>query len=203
MLVKPRNRKSEQAAATRRLLLEAARALFTEQGYAGASIDEIAGRAGVTIGALYHHFRDKKALFRAVYEDVEAGFTERIVEGIRARTRPDDDAWERMRTGAQAYLDACMDAAIQQIVLLDAPVVLGGDGRLEIARYGLGLVRQGLQLAMDHGLIARRPIEPLAHVMRATITEGALLLARSPNPEGARAEVGDAVDAVIGGMRLR
>jgi AcrR family transcriptional regulator len=166
------------------------------------SIDEIAARAGVTTGALYHHFRDKKELFRAVYEDVEHELTERIGAGIAARAVTEANAWQDVRAGAQAFLDACQDRDVQRIALLEAPSVLGWDASRDIARYGLGLIRRGLERARDQGHIGSQPIEPLAHLLRSAITEGALLLARSREQASARAEIGTAVDRLIEGVRL-
>src|SRR6188472_3338672 len=106
---------------TRSSLTSAARTLFAERGYAGVGTEEIVARAGVTRGALYHHFADKRDLFRAVHEELE----EALVADIGARLDGIEDPWELLVTGVRAFLDACTDPALIQISLLDAPAVLG------------------------------------------------------------------------------
>lgn len=200
-MVQARTRKAEQAAETRSLLVQAARELFGERGYAGASIDEIAERVGVTTGGVYHHFGDKRELFRAVYEQIERELAEAIIRGIEARTSPTATAWEQVRAGGQAFLDACMDPGVQHVIMLEAPTVLGWESRRDIARYGLGLIRQGLERSIKQGLIEPQPVEPLAHLLRAALTEGGMLLARADDQRAARDEIGAAVDRLIDGLR--
>ena len=194
-------RKAEQSEATRRLLLAVGRQLFTERGYTGTATEEIVQRAGLTRGALYHQFRDKRDLFRAVYEAVERELAGKIAAGIWSRVSPDSDAWEQVQAGSQAFLDACLDPAVQRVALLDAPAVLGAGASRDIARYGLGLIQQGVQTAIEQGLIAQQPVEPMAHLLRGALTEAAQVLARSPDQASARAEIGAAVDRLIGGLR--
>src|SRR3712207_6286207 len=106
---------------TRADLLAAARELFAERGYGEGGTEEIVARAGVTRGALYHHFLDKRDLFRAVHEQLEA----ELVESIGRRILDLEDPWDLLVTGVRAFLDACTDRALMRISLLDAPVVLG------------------------------------------------------------------------------
>src|SRR4029453_15033539 len=131
-----KSRKAEQSEATRAALAAAARELFTERGYAGVATEEIVQRAGVTRGALYHHFRDKRALFRGVVEQLE----EESVERIASSALEQQDPWQMQITALNAYLDGCLDPAVQTIVLVDAPSVLGPEEWREIeAKYGLAL----------------------------------------------------------------
>src|SRR3954453_8420419 len=128
----------DRGEATRDALLAAARALFAEHGYAGVGTEEIVRRAEVTRGALYHHFRDKQDLFRAVHEQ----FERELVESLGERISGIQDARELLATGVRAFLDACTDPALAQISLLDAPSVLGwAEWGEEGARYGMGLGR--------------------------------------------------------------
>jgi AcrR family transcriptional regulator len=197
----PRGRKAEQSENTRRLLIEVAMGLFAERGYAGASTEEVAQRAGVTRGALYHQFRDKEDLFRAVYMQVESELTDRMLAGLRARLSGSSGAWERMRAGNGAFLDACLDPAYQRIALIEAPSVLGWNVGSDVARHGLSMIRQVLEAGMEEGSIAAQPVEPLAHLVRAVLNEAALLLARSPDPKSARREIGAAVERLMEGLR--
>src|ERR671919_3154419 len=114
-------RREAEARATRDALVQAALELFTERGYAGVGTEEIVARAKVTRGALYHHFRDKRDLFRAVHERVERELMERVA----ARMEGADGPWELMMTGMRSFLDACDEPAVKQIALTDAPAVLG------------------------------------------------------------------------------
>jgi AcrR family transcriptional regulator len=194
-----RGRKAEQAEETRALLIAAARSRFGEAGYAGTSLDEIAAGVGVTIGALYHHFRDKRALFQAVHEQVERQLSRDVMTGMRERIGSDASAWDEVLAASHAFLDACMDSAVQRILMLEAPSLLS-DAPHEFARHGLEMIRLGLQRAMDQRLIEQQPVEPMAHLLRAALSEGALLLARSTDPAAARAEIGAAIDRLINGL---
>src|SRR4051794_38866309 len=114
-------RRETEARATREALILAALALFTERGYAAVGTEEIVARAKVTRGALYHHFTDKRDLFRAVFERVESDLMERIGATMQSA----DDPYELMVGGMRAFLDACEEPAVKQISLTDAPAVLG------------------------------------------------------------------------------
>src|SRR5499433_4322988 len=117
----PRTKHDERSEATRRSLVAAARTLFGARGYASVGTEEIVRAAGVTRGALYHQFRDKADLFAAVAEEVEAEIAERIAAGAGTATDP----VEALRAGARLFLDACAEPEVEQIILLDAPAVLG------------------------------------------------------------------------------
>src|SRR5437764_1621019 len=150
-----RRSQAERTEATRTALIAAARALFADRGYADVGTEEIVSRAGVTRGALYHHFRGKQDLFRAVYEVVEEEVTMRIAAGMQDVADPID----LLRKGSQLFLDACVEPEIQRIALIDAPSVLGWEEWREIGqRYGLGLVQIALQNAMDAGLLQEQPV---------------------------------------------
>jgi AcrR family transcriptional regulator len=150
--------------------------------------------AGVTRGALYHHFADKKDLFRAVYEDVERELVEQIAAGALSAADP----VEALRAGSQAWLDACEQPGIQQIALLDAPSVLGWEEWREIGmRYGFGLVQGTLQAAMDAGLLETQPVRPLAHLVLGAIDEAAMLVARADDGGKTRREVGESVERFL------
>ncbi len=194
-----KSRKEEKSQITRASLIRVARQLFAEQGYAETATEEIVQRAGVTRGALYHHFRDKEDLFRAVYEDVERDLAQRIAAGGLTR---EGGAWERLLAGCQSFLDACLEPTVQRIVMLDGPAVLGWKTWREIdARYGLGLVRHGLQVAVDAGVIEAQPLEPLAHILLAALNEAAMVIARAEDVQSARAEVGATVERLLEGLK--
>src|SRR5262249_14960841 len=190
--------KAEQSELTQGALLKAARELFTAKGYADTATEEIVQRAGVTRGALYHHFRDKEELFQAVFEAAERELVERVRSAIgSAQLGP----WEGLSVGCQAFLDACLEPAVQRIILLDAPSVLWWETWRRIdAGYGLGLVRQSLQAAMDTGYVDPLPVEPLAHVLLGALNEAAMLIARAEDVKSARVEMGAVVNRLLKGL---
>ena len=183
--------------ATRRQLVSSARALFGARGYAGAGTEEIVRAAGVTRGALYHQFRDKADLFSAVAEEVEAEVSERIAAGARAAADP----VEALRAGARLFLDACGEPEVERIILLDAPAVLGWEAWRDLAgRYGLGLVRLGLQSAIEAGVIVPQPIAPLAHILIGALDEAALYVAGAEDQAAARQECAAIFDRILRGF---
>ena len=190
--------KAEQADATRTALVAVARRLFTERGYAATSTNEIVERAGVTRGALYHHFSTKDELFRAVFEQLEDEVTKRVAEeALRG-----GDPLEQLRLGSRAYLDVCLDPAVQRVVLVEGPSVLGWETWQEIEnRYGYGLVVAGVETAMAAGLVDAQPVEPLAHVLFGALTEAGMVVARAEDPRTARTEMDAAMDRLLDGLR--
>jgi AcrR family transcriptional regulator len=194
MNVKRRSQK-ERSEATRNALMEAARRLFTEHGYDGVGTEEIVRAAGVTRGALYHHFGGKAELLEAVYERLEAESTERVARVVLGSEL--ESPLEAMRAGIEAFLDECAEPELQRIALHDAPAVLGWDRWREIAAAnGLGLIEASLAAAIEAGEIRRVPIKPMAHVLLGALDEAAMLVARSEDP-ARRAEVTAALVAVL------
>jgi AcrR family transcriptional regulator len=184
--------------ATRGQLMRVARELFAERGYAGVGTEEIVARAGVTRGALYHHFVDKKDLFRAVHEQLE----QELVDSIGERIAGIEDPWELSVTGVRAFLDACTDPAVMRIALLDAPGVLGWAEWREIdARYGLGLVSFALRNGMERGLFREQEVTPLAHLLIGAMSEAAMVIANAAEPEAARRQVEPPLLALLEGLR--
>jgi AcrR family transcriptional regulator len=192
------SRKAEQRDATRGVLLAVARQLFTERGYAGTSTNEIADQAGVTRGALYHHFATKDDLFRAVFEQLEAEVAEHITREALAGADP----LAQLRLGSRAFLDVCLDPAVQRVVLLDGPAVLGWDTWQEVEeRYGYGLTATGVQAAITAGLLPRQPVEPLAHLLFGALAQAGMVVARADDPAAARTEMEAAMDRLLDGLR--
>jgi AcrR family transcriptional regulator len=185
--------------ATRAKLVDAARTLFAQRGYAAVGTEEVVRAAGVTRGALYHQFADKTALFEAVVEEAEAETTARIAEGALASA---SDPLAALRAGAREFLEVCSEPEIERVLLLDAPAVLGWERWRQIGMdHGLGLVRGVLEAGMESGAIARQPVEPLAHLLLGALDEGAMYVARAEDPVTARAEVVAVVDRLLDGLR--
>jgi AcrR family transcriptional regulator len=155
--------------------------------------------AGVTRGALYHHFAGKRDLLEAVYREVEADVTRRI--GERLASGSADSPLAAMREGTALFVEACMEPEVQRIVLLDAPAVLGWDRWREIAaEYGLGLIEASLAAAMEQGEIPRAPVAPMAHVLMGALDEAAMYVARAPDPDVAREEVLVVLASILDGL---
>jgi AcrR family transcriptional regulator len=197
------SRRSEHVQDTRSALLAAARELFADKGYAGTGTEEIVARARVTRGALYHHFADKAGLFRVVMDAVAAELAHQLIARQLSRaTAGTDGAWDQLREGVQALLDACTGSDFQRIVLIDGPAVLGPGAWSDLVeQHGLGLLRTWLQRAIDDHQIDPLPAEPFARLLAALIAEASLYIGQAAEPGRARAEAGGIVDRILTGLR--
>jgi AcrR family transcriptional regulator len=194
-----RRTQAERTAATRDALIAAGRSLFSGQAYNDVSTETIVRTAGVTRGALYHHFADKTELFAAVFESVEAEVTGRIGAAIASAGLSDPLAV--MRLGARTWLAASAEPEIHRIVLLDAPAVLGWERWREIGnRHNMGLVLALLAHAIEVGRIPAQPVEPLAHTLLGALREAALYLALAPDRTQAADDVGAVIDTLINSL---
>jgi AcrR family transcriptional regulator len=195
-----RRTQAERAADTRETLIAAARALFANPGFAGVALETIVREAGVTRGALYHHFADKTELFAAVFEQVEGEMAARMAEAVAAAR--ETDPVEVMRLGTRFWLDACADPEVQRIVLMDAPAVLGWERWTEIGqRYNIGVVTALLVDAIDSGRIPPQPVEATALTMLGAVREATLYIARAKNQRQARKDAGAVMDRLIDSLR--
>ncbi|HTF53247.1 MAG TPA: helix-turn-helix domain-containing protein [Pseudonocardia sp.] len=193
--------REERAETTRAQLLDIAAELFASRGYAEVGTEDVVRQAGLTRGALYHHFADKRELFAAVHERVEQELVAAIGERMAA-ARDTATPVELLIIGMRAFLDACVRPAVLRISLLDGPTVLGWARWREVGeRYGLGLVIGGLEFAMQAGELRRQDVRPLAHLLLAALSEAAQLIAHAEHPEQARAEVEPAMLALVNGLR--
>jgi AcrR family transcriptional regulator len=195
-----KNKQDLRSEATRHRLVVAARMMFAERGYAGVGTEQIVQAAGVTRGALYHQFRNKADLFAAVAETAQAEVAHRITSG--AESDGTVDPMTALHAGVRRFLEACADPAVERILLLDGPAVLGWQAWRDLAdRYGLGLLQHGLQAAMDSGAIAPQPLAPLAHVLIGALDECALFVARAADPAAARQQCTAILQQLLGGLR--
>ena len=195
-----RQTQTERSEATRAALLSAARELFAEHGYSGASSEAIVAAAGVSRGALQHHFVDKRSLFMAVYEQVERDVVNATAEAGMAVGH--GDPLEVLRAGCQAYLDAVLDPAVQRICAIDGPAVLSPEIRNAITdRYALGLVRETVQLAVEQQEIVDAPTEPLTRMLLAAVIAAAQFVATADDTGAARAEAGRTVDLLLDSLK--
>jgi len=193
-------RRAEHVADTRQALVDAARRLFTEQGYAATGTEEIVAAARVTRGALYHHFRDKNDLFRAVMEQVAREVAERLIEAELGAAS--DDAWTEVRDGLRAFLDLCVVTDdFQRIVLVEGPAVLGHEAWDDlVAQHGSNLLAQWLTRAIADGRIQPLPVPPVTRLLIAMIAESSIYIARAQDRAAARAEMGLVLDRLLSGL---
>jgi AcrR family transcriptional regulator len=177
---------AERSEATRAALIAAARTLFAERGYTAVSTGEIVDRARVTRGALYHHFEDKRALFEAVHEALEAELVARIGEGLAGDEAP-KRAFDLLVAGTDLFLDACEEPAFARVALQEAPSVLGWQRWREIdAKYSMALITGVLGQGMEAGELRTQPVEPLAHLLLGALGEAGLLIAGGASREQVR-----------------
>jgi AcrR family transcriptional regulator len=192
------DRRVAQGDATRASLVKAARDLFGEKGYVDTSIDEIVARAGVTKGAVYHHFDGKEGLFRAVFEQVHTEVTDQAAAEFLG-----PDSWTALLDGCALWIDAHLDPAVRTIALQDARAVLGWDEVREIEnRFGAVALRGALRKAMHAGVLERRPLRPLALLLMGALGEGCLYIAESNDPGEARSEVLALITDMLGAIRI-
>lgn len=179
--------------------MTAARALWGARGYAAVGTPEIAEAAGVTRGAMYHQFPDKAALFLAVVEAVEADVMTRLAQAVAASAATTPAA--ALRSAAESWLVVADDPEVRQLLLLDAPTVLGWDGFRDVAqRYSLGMTEQLLSAAMQAGQLPHQPVRALAHVLIGALDEAAMVIATADDPDQARADVGVVVHRLLDAM---
>jgi AcrR family transcriptional regulator len=187
-------KRAAQGRATRGQLIEVATRLFAEHGYEGTSIEAVLSAAGVSRGALYHHFAGKEALFEAVVSAVSEQVTVELTEAVKGCADPLD----AMRTAAIAWIGLAADPVIQRVVLVDAPSVLGWD-RWRAMDDGrtLGTMRAMLQAISDSGRLPAELVGPFSHMILAALDEIVLVIARAPDPTATVAEGRMAVQALL------
>lgn len=185
-----RRTQQERRATTRAALLAAARELFTERGFAGTGREDIAERAGVTRGALYHHFESKTAAFVAVVDELEAELLNRVVAAARRGSTP----FDQLRQASRAYMDACAEPAVARILLTDAPAVLG---MAECRARDAASCGRLLERALEDGLDLPGDRDIAIALLLGLLNEGAALIASSSAPRRQRRRVAASVDAFL------
>lgn len=191
-------RKAEQSRETQDRLLKAAKELFTSKGYADTAMEDLVAMAGMTRGALYHQYRDKRDLFRAVFEAVEAELGQQLALAVAAEADP----WQQLRVGARAFLASATDPAIRRIVLIDGPAVLGWEEWRRIdGQHSLGMVRAVLEINIAAGNLPPQSVEPLSHLIVGALNEAALAVAAARDGDAAREEFAASLESVLDALR--
>jgi AcrR family transcriptional regulator len=182
---------TERSDSTRHELLEAARELFQQRGYTEVGVDEICALAGVTSGALYHHFENKAGLFRAVYEGLMAATSERIAAARRGNPAPS------LYADCELYLDACSDPSFFRITT-DAPSVIGWDLLIDDTQR---LIVSSLEIARaEQEIPSDIPIPATARMLAAALKEAGLMIATAADPVQARTEASASAAHLIAGL---
>jgi AcrR family transcriptional regulator len=187
-----KSRKEENFEATRAALMAVARKHFARDGYSKAEIGRIAADARVTTGAVYHHFNNKKDLFVAVAENLEAELL------ATAASVASDDPWQRLKLGFEKLIDLCASSAVQRIIFVEAPQVVGPEAWRKIElRYAFGALRTILAVLQEAKIIKPYPIDLIARTMLALLHETSAELARAKNDPGIRAQVSNLLAEVL------
>ena len=195
-----RRTQAERSETTIAQLLRAAEQLFTERSYAGTSIEDISRAAGVTRGALYHHFPSKAAVFRAVFERQQRQLVAQQIEVLAG----EPDIWEQIRRGCEIYLEATLAPAVRQISILDAPTALGWDEMRAIeSEHLLALLHQSLGRAEEAGRAHPGDRELRVHMLFGALCEAAIHVARAPEPRAALSGALDEVNRLLDGIEVK
>lgn len=190
--------RDSEAARTRAKLVAHARKLFAKGGQAAVGVIEVSKAAGVTTGALYHHFGKRQDLLRAVLEDVAGSVATRAVDAMEGC----DDPWDRLMLGVNAVLDACLEDDVR-LAYNEAASILGLDQwrALEESKTGVLLV-QGLMAVAATGKLKPVSLELLAAMVKGAVVEGAMSITRAKHPKKLRREAGELLHALLDGLRV-
>ncbi|MFE5285281.1 TetR/AcrR family transcriptional regulator [Nocardia sp. NPDC056611] len=182
---------------TRQALLETAGQLFAHRDYADLSAEELVRAAGLTRGALYHHFDGKRGLFEAVVDDWEGRAAQRIRAAIESASAP----FDRVDRGVEEFLNVCAEPDYRHIVLLQGPIGLGWQRWRELDQRHLGsLIVQAVRNLLEAGLIRPHPAELIAGAFYGALTELSLLITESDDPHQARSRAEALVHDLLGGL---
>ena len=192
------DKRLDRGLTTRQHIVETATQLFAESGFEAVSIESILTGCGISKGALYHHFASKEAVFLAVLETVEA----RVASELFSASEGAADPLEALRRGGAGWLAlAANDPVVRQIILVDAPSVLGWDAwRKMEGDYSLGLLRAAFAAGVPSGRVRAERVEVFSHMLLAVLTEVALMIARSPGDADAVQNGVDAIEQVLSGL---
>ncbi|GAB3492767.1 TetR/AcrR family transcriptional regulator [Amycolatopsis cihanbeyliensis] len=193
----PRRSQQDRTRATTAALVTAGRELLARHGYAQVSAEQIVSAAGVTRGALHHHFGDKRGLFVAVLDEIETELTADVAEALHTAA----DQWTGMVTALGRFLDNCRRPEVVQLALIDAPAVLGWQGwREQEAQHGLGVITEALRDAAGAGLLRPAPVPALAQLVLSALIEASLIIAHAEDKAAARADAEQSLLLLLSGL---
>jgi AcrR family transcriptional regulator len=193
-----RRTQAERTEATTTALVDAARELFAQDGYAATSLDAVAAKARVTKGAVYHHFQGKQQLFEAVFaREVDRLCT--VMPAVYASKR---DPWDAFEACCRAFLEECLEPGLQRIMLLDALAAMGWEGVRRLEAPMMELMEVAIARAVEAGRIAPRPAAPLAVFLYGALCETSMNVARAHNQKAAHRRALTELSHVLHGLRL-
>ncbi|WP_164214930.1 TetR/AcrR family transcriptional regulator [Virgibacillus sp. YIM 98842] len=188
----------EETIQTINLLLNTAKHYFTEKGYAHVSLEDIVQQAKLTRGAVYHHFKNKKGLFLAVFEDIQ----KEIGEEVEKEAMKSEDLWEQLLNGCRAFLNVASQPDHKRILLIDGPSVLGWDTfRMMDRKYSMNSLRELLTAMQEHKLIQVTCIDALTHTLSGAMNEAVLWIAENNESNETIEEVMKVLKALMLGVR--
>ncbi|MDI5976191.1 TetR/AcrR family transcriptional regulator [Amycolatopsis magusensis] len=194
-----RSRRLDYSESTRSALVTSAVGLFTERGYAGTSLDEVARRARVTKGALYHHFSGKQALFEAAFDAVE----NEVIDRLRKVRNGPEAPWERAVLCLRTFIKCCLEPEYQRLVVHEAPVVMGWERWREAEEhFSFGLVRDSIEELVDAGELEQVPVDTTSRLLFGALSSAATVIAGSADPQQVSAEVEAVVIALLSRIRV-
>ena len=182
---------------TRATLLATARQVFTELGYANTSMDELTAQAGLTRGALYHHFGDKKGLLQAVVEQIDAETDARL----RVISDSAQDPWEGFNSRCRAYLEMALEPEMQRIVLRDAKAVLGGPSA-DSRRDCLDTMQRLIENLMQQGVVVKTDPQALTSLIYGSLAEAAVWIAQGEDGAARMKQANAAFQLLLRGLRV-
>ena len=190
--------RAEMVEETRARLIAAARRAFATHGYASASMDELTAEVGLTRGALYHNFGDKKGLLRAVIDQIDAEMLVRMRAAGQGRS-----TWDAFVDEGVAYVEMSLESEIQRIMLLDGPAVLGDPSRWPNQTACLRTTIQTIQQLIDDGIV--KPVDPeaAARLVNGAALNAALWVAAADEPQAVMGKAVDAFRQMVSGLRLQ
>ncbi len=188
--------RAEKMEANRARLLAAARKAFAEKGYAAASMDELTAEAGLTRGALYHNFGDKRGLLAAVVHQIDS---EMAAEARRQAERA-ETAWDAMLTEGIAYIEMALEPEVQRIVLRDGPAFLGDPSQWPSQNACLEETRGAVERLIADGIVKPVDAEAAARLLAGAALNAASWIAASVRPELALPKAIQAFSMLAGGL---
>lgn len=193
------DKRTKKGRETARNILSIAQRTFAERGYEGTATADIIVEAGITKGALYHHFSSKRLLFEAAYKATEEEVSRRISHASSSVNEP----WEKLLSGCFAYLEICRDPGLRQIMRVDAPSVLGLNRWSEIDReYGVERLIPFLTMLRDQGIIRLPAVEAFAWQLTGALNEATFWIAQHSDPDQALEQSKDSLRLVLQSIRL-
>lgn len=192
--------KAEQKQQTMQKLMEVAREMFSRQGYAEAAMEEIVKEAGVTRGALYHHFGSKEGLFQAVLASIQ----KEIGDRVEAEAAKSQDPWQQLLFGCLAFVSSAVEHRNRRILLIDGPSVIGWETWRQMdEENSMRHLKEQLQSMQDQGYLRPVPIDALTHLLSGAMNEAVLWIAESTDQEQSLADISVTLTLLLEGFRAK